>query len=234
MAEDKTQAAPGAQLDPGLRDAMRAVAAQVPVDDGGGGSMLKSLVLGELAVVHGLQTVVEIGVYRGRILLPLAVAMARQGGQAVGIDPYSADEAVQTDDHGRGIDLAAWAHGVDWEGLHRSVLEGIDRHGLRDHCRLVRATSVDAAAEFAPASIDLLHVDGNHDRAAVERDVALYLPKVRPGGFVVLDDASWPSVRPTLARLLDEHELIFQLFDGGAFVDGVGGNDFAVLRLSAG
>jgi hypothetical protein len=31
---------------------------------------------------------------------------------------------------------------------------------------LIRASSEDAAPEFAPGSIDLVHVDGNHDEAA--------------------------------------------------------------------
>jgi Methyltransferase domain len=157
---------------------------------------------------------------------------ALERGEAVGIDPYTAAAAVQSDAHDRGVDLTAWPAQVDWEGLHSEVLAGIETHAIGERCRVVRARSDEAAADFASGSIDLLHVDGNHDAASVARDVELYLSKVSPGGFIVMDDASWSSVRPTCERLATEHELVFQLFDGGVTVDGVGGNDFAVFRIS--
>jgi predicted O-methyltransferase YrrM len=43
--------------------------------------------------------------------------------------------------------------------------------------------------------LDLIHIDGNHNRAAVELDYELYRPRVRAGGLIVLDDISWGSVQ---------------------------------------
>jgi hypothetical protein len=228
-------ALPGRSLPEALREELRRVNAEVPVDAGGGASALKVLTIADAIVANDLHRIVEIGVYRGRLLLPLAVLMRALGrGEVIGIDPYSAAAAVQSDAHERPIDLVAWADDIDWQGLHDELLDGIARLGATESCRLVRQRSEEAAAEFALDSIDLLHVDGNHDRAAVERDVALYLPKVRPGGFVVMDDASWPSVRTICDRLADRHELVFQLYDGSGTLDGIGGNDFAIFRLTSG
>lgn len=39
--------------------------------------------------------------------------------------------------------------------------------------------------------IALLHIDGNHDRAAAEEDVTLWSSLVAPGGWVVIDDYNW-------------------------------------------
>ncbi len=107
------------------------------------------------------------------------------------------------------------------------------RWGTEDHSQLLRARSEEVAADFADRPIDLLHVDGNHDRAAVTRDIELFLPHMKPGGILVMDDIAWPSVRPLFEQLRDEHELLFSLVESGVYLWPQGGpNDFAVLRVA--
>jgi hypothetical protein len=223
----------GGALDPDLRRDLAEVSGSVPTDGGGGSSLLKVFVLAELIVSRQLTRVVEIGVYRGRLMLPLGCLMARLGrGEMIGIDPYSAQAAVQRDVEREGIDLVEWPSSVDWEGLYREVTEGIARWGLEGHTRLIRQRAEDAAASFAETPIDLLHVDGNHDFAAVTRDVELYLPHLRDGGYLVMDDIAWPTVRPVYERLVQEHELVFDLVENGLQLcpdDGV--NEFGVLQV---
>jgi Methyltransferase domain len=224
----------GGALDPDLRRDLAEVSGSVPTDGGGGSSLLKVLVLAELIVSRQLTRVVEIGVYRGRLMLPLGRLMARLGrGEMVGIDPYAAEAAVQRDVEREGIDLVEWPTTVDWEGIHGEVLAAISRWGMDGHARLIRQRAEDAAASFAEAPIDLLHVDGNHDFAAVSRDVELYLPHVKDGGYLVMDDIAWPTVRPVYERLVQEHELVFDLVENGVQLcpdDGV--NEFGVLRVN--
>jgi hypothetical protein len=156
----------------------------------------------------------------------------REGGETFGIDPYLRAAARQDDDHGRSMDLAQWSDDVDWEALFGEVTRRIGDLGLDTRCHLVRDRSEDVADQFAPGSIDLLHIDGNHDRAAVMRDAALYVPRISVGGYVVLDDANWSSVRPVYRHLCDNHELVFQLFDAnGVTAFDRGGNDFAIFRI---
>src|SRR5262249_27078251 len=96
---------------------------------------------------------VEIGVYRGRLLLPLALVMKRRkSGEIIGIDPYSATAAKQYDDHEVPVDLRRWPSSIDWDGVYRQVLRGISRFGVEAHCRIVRARSQDVADEFPDAS----------------------------------------------------------------------------------
>lgn len=223
----------GNGLDPALRDRLAAISDSVPVDDGGGSSLLKVFVLAELIVAQDLGTIVEIGVYRGRLFLPLAGLMATLGrGTMIGIDPYSAGAAVQTDVERAGIDLVAWPETVDWEGIHDEVRAGMARWETEAHSQLLRARSEEVAADFAARPIDLIHVDGNHDRAAVTRDIDLFLPHMKPGGILVMDDIAWPSVRPVFEQLCEEHELLFSLVETGVYLWPAGGpNDFAVLRV---
>jgi hypothetical protein len=224
----------GRLLEKSLRRDLSRLSSSLAFDEGGGASLLKVLVLADLIVALDLRRAIEIGVYRGRLLLPLSMVMAALGrGEAVGIDPYSASAAVQRDPHDVGFDLVAWAHNVDWEQLHSELLTAIDAWNLTKYCRLIRVTSEDAAGTFAPGSIDLLHIDGNHDEAAVARDVELYVPKVRPGGVVVLDDVSWPSVRKVFHDLRDSHELHVHVVDGGNVWVGENlPNDFAVFIVA--
>lgn len=223
----------GGALDPELRRELAEVSRSVPSDDGGGSSLLKVLLLAELIVSEQLERIVEIGVYRGRLMLPLGRLMAWLGrGEMVGIDPYSAAAAVQQDVEREGIDLVEWPNTVDWEGVHREVADAIARLGLEGYARLVRKRAEDAAPGFSGAPIDMLHVDGNHDRAVVARDVELYLPYLKDGGYLVMDDIAWPSVRPVYERLLQEHELVFSLIESGVFLwPEEGANEFAVLRV---
>jgi Methyltransferase domain len=224
----------GQLLDPELRQQIAATVDSIQLDGGGGASLLKSYLLADLIVAEPIKRVVEIGVYRGRLLLPLALVFKWGGsGEIVGIDPYSAAAAVQTDNHNAGIDLRSWPDTVEWDALYEDVRQRISVLGIAGNCCVVRARSADVAARFPKGSIDLLHIDGNHDRIAVERDLALYLPCVaRPGGYVVLDDVSWPSIQPVYDELRNHHELVFQLFDiRGLGIDCIGGNDFAVFRL---
>jgi hypothetical protein len=223
----------GRLVDEGLLVRIKQLLDTIPVDDGGGASLLKILVLADLIMARPVIRMVEIGVYRGRLLLPLAMLMQwREGGEVFGIDPYEASAAEQHDAHHRQIDLERWADVVDWDGLYEGVLRTAERLGVQTRCNLVRARSEDVADQFAPGTIDLLHIDGNHDQDAVARDAELYVPRVSVGGYVVLDDASWPSVHPVFERLYAEHDLVFQLSNTmGVGLDDSAGNDFAVFRL---
>jgi len=53
---------------------------------------------------------------------------------------------------------------------------------------LHRAMSEDAVASFDDGYFDWIYVDGDHTRAAVTRDLAMFSPKVAPGGMILGHD----------------------------------------------
>lgn len=221
----------GRQLHPEVRAFIEEVVASVPVDFGGGSGSGKALVLADLIARFGVTDTLEIGVYRGRSLLPVA-AMLRVvgGGVATGIDPWGVDEALQHDEHAVGPRVNDWVRSHPWEETYQGVVQRVEQLRLQDHCRILRMTSEEAAPQIADRSVGLVHIDGNHDRAAVERDAELYLPKLVPGGFLVLDDASWDSIRPVAEALRSDLEVVFQLCDFLAVHDDHA-SDFLVLRV---
>lgn len=202
----------------------------VPADFGGGSGAVKALAFADLIVTQGIRDAVEIGVYRGRSLFPVAAMLKLVGGgKVIGIDPWSAAEAMQHDEHEAGEAVREFAVAHPWEETYAGVVQAIEILELGDHCELRRLTSAAAAPGIAAASVGLVHIDGKHDRAAVERDVELYLPKLRRGGFLVLDDASWASVRPLVEELRGRLDPVLQVFDGMPLYEA--GNDFIVFRV---
>jgi len=53
---------------------------------------------------------------------------------------------------------------------------------------LIRETSAAAVTRFRDNSLDWIYVDGDHRYESVKHDLEQFLPKVRPGGFIICDD----------------------------------------------
>lgn len=51
-------------------------------------------------------------------------------------------------------------------------------------CRILEMTSAEAAAVIPDKSLDLVYIDADHGYEAVIRDLDLWTPKIRPGGFI--------------------------------------------------
>ncbi|MGJ3244437.1 MAG: glycosyltransferase [Opitutales bacterium] len=128
------------------------------------------------ALVRALRPrrVVELGTHYGESLFGLfeAVEATGAGGEVHAVDTWTGE------DHA----------GIYGEDVYASVLEYKKTHDKRGKLKLHRKTFDEAAAQFPKESIDLLHLDGLHTYEAVCHDLAVWLPKIRPGGFLLLHD----------------------------------------------
>lgn len=79
--------------------------------------------------------------------------------------------------------LAPW-NGAEIRGL--ASFDAVEDAGVR-RAQLIVGRSEDVVDRIR-FSIDLLFVDGDHRMQPALRDLELYVPKVRSGGIVVLDD----------------------------------------------
>jgi hypothetical protein len=116
---------------------------------------------------------VELGVDRGESYFTFCQSAAenRTGTRCFGIDTWRGDQ------HAGGYDETTFAQVAEH-----------NRANYETFSTLVRSGFDDALGEFEPGSIDILHIDGLHTEAAVRHDVDSWLPKLRPGGILLLHD----------------------------------------------
>jgi predicted O-methyltransferase YrrM len=134
------------------------------------------------------QLCVEIGVFGGASLIPQALACQAKGsGKVFGIDPYSPAIATEFADELN----AKWWREVDFASIKSGFLRTVRRLQLTPYVELLEMTSAAATSQFTAGTIDLLHIDGNHSAPQALADVVEWLPRVRVGGLVFIDDISW-------------------------------------------
>jgi len=146
---------------------------------------------------------VEIGVFGGSSVYPTAAALSYlKQGVIYAIDPWSKAACLE----GYASDDAnyKWWGSINLDSILRDFIAKMKLYGVHHRCTILRATSVDALSHFDDASIDILHIDGNHTEESALRDVLLYYPKVKSGGYIWFDDANWSSTAKAIA-FLTEH-----------------------------
>ena len=128
-------------------------------------------------------TVVEIGSSRGRSTIAAGQALlARtEGGALYAIDPQD-DE------------------------LFGQLQANVDSAGVQSVVNLIRATSREAREEFGSRPVDLVFIDGSHEYEDVRADLRDWLPLVRPGGVVAVNDPFWWGVARALREQLSLRE----------------------------
>jgi hypothetical protein len=180
----------------------------------------KAVAMCELIESTKPRTLVEVGIFGGRSMIPQALALKEVGsetrntsfdfgpGVIFGMDPWLKSASIEGEH--KPEDTEWWAK-LDHGFVMRKFLNRIDELGLVDICIPIRCSSHAAARLFAEESVDILHIDGNHSELASMRDGALYFPKVRLGGHIWLDDIDWPT-NASLVRFLDERcEMVQEL-----------------------
>lgn len=140
---------------------------------------------------------VEIGVFGGASIYPTASALKfLNKGQVYAIDPWVNSYCL--DGYTENNPNYEWWNSVDFKYIYSQFVKMLDRFALNSYCTIMRMTGWIALDHFADESIDILHIDGNHTENIALSDAQLYLPKVKKGGYIWLDDANWPTTH--LAR----------------------------------
>ncbi len=147
---------------------------------------------------YGASLCVELGVFGGRGLLAMALALRDQGsGRADGIDPYTKEAALEgTNDPAND---AWWGH-LDYNTIALMAQDLVNRQA--PYARLLRLTSREAVKLYDDGSIDVIHQDSNHSQEVSCEEVSLWVPKMRASGAVwIFDDTNWPSTQKAQRNL---------------------------------
>src|SRR5688572_11180235 len=115
----------------------------------------------------------ELGVDRGESYFAFCQSATENqtATRCFGIDTWRGDQQAG------GYDETTFAEATEPNRAHYAAFSTIVRSGFDE-----------ALVQFPPDSIDVLHIDGLHTETAVRHDVDSWLPKLRPGGILLLHD----------------------------------------------
>jgi predicted O-methyltransferase YrrM len=181
----------------------------------------KAVWLAGLIAGNRCSQVLEIGIYGGRSLIPMALAVQEHApeGKVYGVEAWSSDVAAETiTDAGND----AWWRNVELAAVKTQFLRNLLDNELAGMVNVLEMSSDEAfkcLTAIGPFEFDLIHVDGSHAEAQALRDVRSWSGLLRPGGILVLDGIAWPSMqeaREYLRRNLSVVEEVFES-DGVAY-----------------
>jgi predicted O-methyltransferase YrrM len=160
----------------------------------------KAEVLAGLIIDHKPQLLVEVGVFGGRSMFAMAMALRENGmGHIWGIDPWTLEAALEGDvgEENR----KWWSENMNLEEIYLGFLRAVLDLQLTKECRWVRARGIAASRMFADKSVDLVHLDANHSEVSSCNEAEAWARKVKPGGFLVADDVDWSTVAKSLKMI---------------------------------
>lgn len=145
-------------------------------------------------LARGAKLCVELGVFGGRGLVAFALTLSDQGfGRADGIDPFTVEASLEGSNDE--------ANDEWWSRLDYSAIEQAARDALQSlllspkYAQIIRLRSREAVGLYENESVDVIHQDSNHSEEVSSEEVALWVPKIAPGGYWIFDDANWPSTK---------------------------------------
>ena len=173
----------------------------------------KALQFVDLVLEVKPEVCVEIGVFGGRSLVPVASALKfLNRGIVIGVDPWSQEEIIPYFDPVRDKAHIEWWSKVNMDHIYYTYLGTLSQLQLEEFVITLRTPSHLAAAVIG--EIDILYLDGNHNEKISKQDVELYLPKVRSGGYIWLNDSLWIDLQPAVDLLFEACDFV-KLIDGG-------------------
>jgi cephalosporin hydroxylase len=168
-------------------------------------SLEKANLMHNLVLENKPNLIVELGVYGGRSLVPMALAQLENGvGIIKGIDPWSVDASLEGNHTVQSI--GGWK-GVNYSYIYERCSKAIIDYKLTN-CELLRMKSQEAINLFDDNSIDILHQDGNHSEELTCMEVELYMPKLKSGGYWISDDVNFDTIKKSLGLIEQYCDLI--------------------------
>jgi predicted O-methyltransferase YrrM len=135
---------------------------------------------------------VEIGSYKGMSSAYMAVEIINSGKNIKFecIDPME-------------LNIGSWSCNADEQEGYSEKDFHARLESVEGYYKLHKMTSDEAVNQYEDGTIDFLMVDGDHSYEAVKKDILNYLPKMRSGGLIVLDDSYEPGIQQAIAETVN-------------------------------
>jgi len=161
----------------------------------------KAQILFDLVKQSDSKVTIELGVFGGRSLIPMALAHKQKGtGFIIGFDAWKPEVATEGTNAPENDEF--WRK-LNHKEIYDSCQEGIFKYGVEDYCNTVRMKSRDAAVLIADNIVDVLHQDSNHNIETITEELSLWMPKLKLNGYWIADDTNWKEAVEGYAKLPD-------------------------------
>ena len=134
--------------------------------------------------------IAELGVFRGQSAFSIALAMKalkHEYSELFAIDPWSTEACLE------GVSDEVnneWWKSVNMNAIYKEFTGAITVLEVDGFVETMRMKSEEAADKIV-VLLDAVHIDGNHSEEKSVQDVELWLPKVKQGGYIIMDDINW-------------------------------------------
>jgi len=160
---------------------------------------------------------VEIGVFGGASIIPTAIALKYlDQGKIYAIDPWSNQEYTDSCSNPNDVNRKWW-ESVDMNYIYHYFLGQLRKYNVHNQCIVLKEKST-TAVEKIKETIDILHIDGNHAELVVSKDIELYFPKVKQGGYIWLDDVLWGTTKKPYQDLMAKCDFIKSVDKGNCYL----------------
>lgn len=144
----------------------------------------KARTLAALVLALRPKITVEVGIFQGRSLIPMALAQREVGDGIVwGIDSWEPLASIECQ---KPADVVWW-RSVNYANVEQGFRKYVHEAGLDNVVKIIKEKSDDVEP---PIGIGLLHIDGNHSAKSIS-DAKRFGERVKPGGICVVDDLGW-------------------------------------------
>jgi len=167
----------------------------------------KAVLMMDLIKTKQLKRCLEIGVFGGKSLFPIAKALKyNKKGVVYAVDSWDSSLALQ------GMNLNSPEYGwwalIDFNDLHEQTLNLLARHKLKGYCKILKKPAEEVLQLFKEASFDFIHLDASHMEDIAFGHVTTYFEKLKTGGYFLLTDPNWHSMKLSLVFLLERAEIL--------------------------
>lgn len=179
-----------------------------PIDIQGWGE--ENPIFQHLLVLYRPQTIIEVGTWKGRSAITMALLMRNLGiqGEVVCVDTFLGSVEQWTDP--QCYEMLKHKHG--YPTLYYQFLANVCHVGMQEYITPF-PTSSDSAVQYLKLKnivADLVYVDAGHSYKEALNDMEQYWPLVRSGGVLLGDDFVAPEVQRAVVDFANANGLSVQ------------------------
>lgn len=158
--------------------------------------------LKEIKNIHNGK-IVEIGVFGGWVSLHLAEAALKNNSELYSIDVWEKLEIGNGEPFPEHQLLAARYYMEQMRLNYENILDELKYSNTTVICE----SSLIAVNQFKDKSIDLIFIDGDHEKNHLYKELVLWYPKLKEGGALYGDDYNWDGLSESIHRFAQENDL---------------------------